>query len=190
MYADAGCMVCRKKERDTQRLQAAQQYIALKSGDLEVKEIMGIREYSGKRLLFVRCQCSCGNFVEVPLNKIKSHQVLTCGHNRQALLEAGKITIESLRIGGTLVSTIDGQRKMNKNNTTGHVGVSYISRYQKYRAYISFRRKQYHLGLYECQEDAINARKEAEKRIFGTFLDWYATEYPEQWAKLQKRKKN
>lgn len=32
-----------------------------------------------------------------------------------------------------------------------------------YRAYITFRHKQYHLGVYASLEEAASARKEAEK---------------------------
>ena len=58
----------------------------------------------------------------------------------------------------------------------------------KYRAYINFQHKQYHLGSYEKLEDAIRARKVAEEKIYGTFLNWYAETYPENWGKLNKKR--
>lgn len=58
----------------------------------------------------------------------------------------------------------------------------------KYRAYINFKRKQYYLGLYEKIEDAVFARKQAEKHVYGEFLDWYASEHPEEWEKINKKK--
>ena len=43
----------------------------------------------------------------------------------------------------------------------------------KWCAEIMFKRKKYYLGRYEKKEDAIAIRKEAEKEIFGNFLEWY-----------------
>ena len=37
------------------------------------------------------------------------------------------------------------------------------------------KRKKYYLGRYEKKADAIAARKEAEKVVFGEFLEWYET---------------
>lgn len=187
MYATIGCKACRKKVKDSQRVIEAQQYIGLKSGELTVDEILGLRDYNKKRLIFVRCRCSCGSYPEVPLDKIKSMQVLTCGHNRQKQLDTGREAIKSVRISGTLIPAINGQRKVNKNSNTGYTGVSYMPQHQKYRAYINFRRQQYYLGLYDHQDDAIKARKAAEKQIYGPFLEWYAAEYPEQWERIQQK---
>lgn len=187
-YSDVGCKNCREKVKEDQRLQEAQQYIGLQSGELTVDQILEIRDYNKKRLVFVRCQCSCGSYTEVPLDKIKSFQVLTCGHNRQKQLDTGREAIKSVRAAGTLIPAINGRRKVNKNSNTGYTGVSYMSQYQKYRAYINFRQRQYYLGLYDHQDDAIKARKAAEKQIYGPFLDWYAAEYPEQWERMQQKK--
>ncbi|MEY8396201.1 hypothetical protein AALB64_15525 [Lachnospiraceae bacterium 45-P1] len=58
---------------------------------------------------------------------------------------------------------------------------------QKYRAYINFQRKQYSLGLFSRIEDAVAARKEAERQIYGDFLRWYEEAYPENWERLKQR---
>lgn len=60
-------------------------------------------------------------------------------------------------------------RKMSRNNTSGHTGVSFSKRYKKWAAYIRFEDKQYHLGYFKQKKDAIAARKKAEKEMFGDF---------------------
>lgn len=34
---------------------------------------------------------------------------------------------------------------------------------------------------------AVNAREEAENKLYADFLEWYAEEYPERWKRLKKR---
>jgi len=69
---------------------------------------------------------------------------------------------------------------VNKNNTTGVRGVYYHRHMRAYCAEIRFQRKRYHLGYYEHLNDAATARKTAENRLHGEFLDWYYETYPEQ----------
>ena len=57
----------------------------------------------------------------------------------------------------------------------------------RFRAYITFRRKQYYLGTFDQIEDAVHARKEAEDKIYGDFLDWYRETYPDRWERLSKK---
>ena len=44
---------------------------------------------------------------------------------------------------------------------------------KKWQAYIMFKMKMYHLGMYDKKEDAAKARKEAEDKYFNAFLDEY-----------------
>lgn len=53
---------------------------------------------------------------------------------------------------------------------------------------IEFQGKNYRLGRFNDIEDAAAARKEAEKALFGNFLDWFREAYPERWKKLNKSK--
>lgn len=60
--------------------------------------------------------------------------------------------------------------KTQKNNLSGTPGVSYRSNKGKWRAYIMIDRKQVNLGHYLNKQDAINARKVAERKYFGEFM--------------------
>ena len=58
-------------------------------------------------------------------------------------------------------------RIIPSNNTSGVKGVCWRKREQKWRAYITVNHKRIELGNYIDIEDAIEARKKAEKKYFG-----------------------
>lgn len=60
-------------------------------------------------------------------------------------------------------------KKIPKNNTSGHKGVCWNKSAKKWIAYIGKNKKLYNLGSFEYIEDAIKARKEAEEKYFGEF---------------------
>ena len=63
--------------------------------------------------------------------------------------------------------------KLSSNNTTGHVGISYDKKYNKWDAHIMINRKNIHLGRFQNKEEAINARLKAELKYFGEFSPNY-----------------
>ena len=60
-------------------------------------------------------------------------------------------------------------RSMAKKNTSGITGVHWNKKRKKWEAYIKVGYKQKFLGYFLNKEDAIQARKEAEKKYFGKF---------------------
>ena len=159
-------------------------------GNLEVVEVLGMMEKYGGKKMTVRCKCHrCGEIFNVPLSRLKAGGAKVCARCARENLDLGHEVSKALSVDGTLISAIDGRRKVNKNSATGHTGVS-RSKNGKYRAYINFRRKQYHLGEYEKIEDAVAARKIAEEEIYGDFLSWYQREFPNQWEKITRKNKD
>lgn len=55
-------------------------------------------------------------------------------------------------------------KSIPSNNTSGCVGVSFLNREQKWRSRINFNGKEITLGLFINKDDAVKARKDAEKR--------------------------
>ena len=163
-------------------LKKAEKYVNQKKGELTIKSIIGMKKYNGAYQTFVKCECSCGKIVEAPLTQILAGQWTSCGHTKNENLKKSK----EAHVEGTFIYAIDGRKHIQKNNSTGFTGVS--KRGKKYRAYINFKKKQYHLGYFEDIEDAIEARKTAEKEIHGSFLEWYAQNYPEEWEKIKTNK--
>lgn len=65
------------------------------------------------------------------------------------------------------VSPQDNQRNLPtpKNNTSGHIGVCRVSKSSRWEATIWFNNVKIRLGSFERKEDAIAARKMAERRF-------------------------
>ena len=63
---------------------------------------------------------------------------------------------------------------LNKNNTSGYSGVYYRKDRNKWYARITVNREEINLGHYENFDDAVKARKEAEKKYFGEFAYDYS----------------
>lgn len=154
---------------------------------VEILEILSTRpEKSGKKVRWAKCRCSCGKIFEARLANVKAGQIKSCGHGRNKLLDHGReICREYDALGTNVISLLTGT--VNKNSTTGYRGVS-LTRNGKYRAYINFRNKQYHLGVYDDPISASKAYKTARKVIHGDFLEWYSHKWPEKWDKMKDKK--
>lgn len=59
--------------------------------------------------------------------------------------------------------------KLSKNNTSGHKGVDWSKKNNKWRARIRKDNKEINLGMFVNYEDAVKAREEAEEKIYGDF---------------------
>ena len=59
--------------------------------------------------------------------------------------------------------------KTPSNNTSGHIGVTYLKEKQKYKAYLAYQKRFYDLGIYDTYEQAVKARVEAEEKYYGEF---------------------
>jgi len=60
-------------------------------------------------------------------------------------------------------------RSIAENNTSGVTGVTWNKKRRKWATQIKMNGKQKYLGYFVNKEDAIQARKEAEKKYFGKF---------------------
>ena len=189
-YQSRGCLECREKERIRKKEDDAKSHIGEVHGNLEIIGFSGIEKQNYHFAPIMECKCrKCGNITEIPLPRLNASQARECAECARKNLKIGREISKSAAVEGTSILSIDGRRQKNKNNSSGHNGVSKCYKSGKWRAYINFRRRQYYLGTYEKIEDAIQARKEAEKEMYGSFLDWYAQKFPEKWEKIQNRKK-
>lgn len=59
--------------------------------------------------------------------------------------------------------------KLYKNNKSGHKGVYYIKRTNRWIAYIQSNKKKIHLGTFQLYDDAVKAREQAELKHFGDY---------------------
>ena len=111
------------------------------------------------------CRCRCGRECDVAYGDLVGGNTQSCGCLRAE-------NMESLFVDGTAPCKLDGNR-IRSTNTSGTTGVWFDKNRGKWCAEIMFKRKKYSLGRYTDKEDAIAARKAAEKEIFGSFLEWY-----------------
>lgn len=74
---------------------------------------------------------------------------------------------ENLRIVTRSQNSIN--RKVQSNNKSGRVGVTWNREHGKWHSYIGIRRKHVHLGWFDSFTDAIKAREIAEAMYFGQY---------------------
>lgn len=129
------------------------------------------------------CECDCGNTVTVPIGRLTNGHTRSCGclNFAQETIAKRKETNKKYNINNTRSAALN-RKNLNKNNKSGITGVFWDKREKKWRAQIMFKKKNYVLGNFVKKEDAVKARKEAEDRIHGEFLEWYESEYKPQWV--------
>lgn len=115
------------------------------------------------------CRCECGAITYKAKDTLTNPDLSMCAEC------AKRYAVEKARakagyVEGTQLAKI---RDMTPGiaNTSGHRGVYYDSRYDRYRAQIIFKRKRYYLGTYKNIEDAIKARQCAEENLFRGFIE-------------------
>ena len=140
-------------------------YINRKFGMLTVMEKIIIDNHT-----YWKCICDCGNEKTVKHYHLKRGYVKSCGC-RGTFKNAIQKKLEKYCVNDTYIPTLSNERKINSNNTSGYRGVSYRKDRNKYRAYIKFQGKDIFLGHYDNIDDAIKARKDAEKEYFGLVSD-------------------
>jgi len=122
------------------------------------------------------CLCDCGKMTKVRMDGLKYETTKSCGcYGREINIKSLKAVSDKRHIEGTYIPALGG--KIRANNVSGTTGVSYDSSRNMWCAAIVFKKKTYHLGRYKKKDDAIKARKEAEDRLHGDFLEWYQNEY-------------
>lgn len=124
------------------------------------------------------CQCNCGNKIIVSTCDLNKGRVKSCGCLRKEIASERvnkENYLKKYQIKDTNVTLLNS--KLSKANKSGYKGVWYNKRINKYESYITFKKHRYHLGKYRDINDAIEARKKAEKMLFDDFLKWYDEEY-------------
>ena len=118
------------------------------------------------------CQCVCGKIKLVSIFSLTHGESQSCGCRRAERMSArqlkgkenGHKLMHNIHQAGLAAKYIG--KRVNKNSTSGHTGVSWMKSSHKYRAYIMVSRKQISLGLYAKLEDAIAARNAGEEKYY------------------------
>lgn len=175
-----GCFECREKDLKESVIDKYSKYNGKIFGNLKILGFDGVRN----RLRMARCLClNCGRETSVPYTKLMRGVVKICFTCAKKNLDKGHTEISDLSKGGSNLLAIT-RSTLNKNSTSGFTGVS-LMKNGKYRAYIYFQRKQFHLGSFDTKEDAAVAYRNAKEKIKIDFIDWYKATYPDLWKKYK-----
>lgn len=119
------------------------------------------------------CQCDCGKTCYVAQHDLerKKNPTKSCGCLRNQDIANRKNLVEGTNIGSLKNKTL------SQRNQTGVRGIHFEKSSGMYVASIGFQGKQYVLKKSTNFEACVEARKKAENRVFGEFLEWYETEY-------------
>ena len=119
------------------------------------------------------CRCECGNETIVRYVYLINGHTKSCGCLQSSIIKTNMKFVD-----GTSVTLLEKTgKRLLKNNSSGYNGVYLNRRTQKWTAQIGFKGKNYNLGSFSRIEDAVEARKKAEDRIYGEFLEWYYQTY-------------
>lgn len=139
-------------------------------------EIIAVSERKG----YVTCRCDCGTVKEIRLSSLtkKNAPTRSCGCiQRKIATKTGRRTVRKnaeRQIKTNLQYNTNFQVIENtqpqKNNTSGHKGISWSKDKQKWEAYINVHGKRINLGRYQQLEDAVKARKAAEEKYFEPLI--------------------
>ncbi|MBO5036736.1 MAG: AP2 domain-containing protein [Clostridia bacterium] len=139
-------------------------------GKLTVIRLSDKRGSRGKRTTPLwECRCECGAITYKASDTLNNPEMSMCAEC------AGKYSAEKAREGagfvdGTQISRIVNP-KLTASNSSGFRGVYYDKRSNKWRARLKFKGKTMSFGSYYDFDEAVAARKQAERIYFGEFLE-------------------
>lgn len=148
-----------------------------------------IKHAYGRNHVFCIATCPvCGCDTETLLSRIRRGMTRCATCNRDLKKKIDVISA-AYNVDGTRLPSLQSRLNgtVNKNSRTGVNGISLMPD-GRYRAYIYFRRKHYHLGVYSNIEDAIAARKKGEE-LYQSVLeenDGWESRYAELMESLKK----
>ena len=122
-------------------------------------------EKRSNRSVIWKCQCDCGEQVEVRATMLTSSHTTSCGCAKRAIDDERDFKKVLTYIEDTCIEFVQniGKQRSGSSSQTGVRGV--ILKDGKYLAQINYKKKRYYLGRYLRLEDAVKARKQAEARI-------------------------
>lgn len=119
------------------------------------------------------CQCDCGKEKLVSSTKLISGDLISCGCLRPEVSRKALIKAKSKNnVLGTNIGLIK-KKTLRSDNSSGVTGVRWNKLKGKWISRIYFQGKEHYIGTYKNFIDAVDARKNAEQKFFGEFLEQY-----------------
>ena len=147
-----------------------QDLVGMRFGKLTVLSLSDKRAPRGARTVPLwECRCDCGNITYKATDTLKNGEISMCS-DCAPLYASEKMRDCAGYVGGTQISRLTST-KLISTNTSGCRGVYFDKTSGMWRARLKFKGKLLNFGSYQNFEDAVKARKEAEERVFGEFLE-------------------
>jgi len=121
-----------------------------------------------------KCRCDCGTITYKATDVLTNDAISMC-QDCAARYGIQKAREKAGFTGGTQLTKIINPTTTS-GNCSGVRGVYLDSKTGRYRARIKLQGKLHNLGSYHTLEEAIEARRAGEERIFGSFLERYPKE--------------
>ena len=147
-----------------------------KYGKLTAISMFRKKDSKGINREYWKCKCDCGKETVVKGVALKSGNVKSCGceitrAGKEYAKKGQEVLERDLRKEGTDLSKLSNIP--TKQNRSGVRGVSFLSKKNKYKAYIYFKGKYIELGTFDTLEKASVARRKAEDKYFKPILEKY-----------------
>lgn len=94
----------------------------------------------------------------------------------QVVKKGNEVLNDTVRKEGTRLDLIQEKDPQFNNSTSKKRGVSYDKSQSRWISYLNFQGKRVHLEYFDNEQDAINAREEAEEKYFKPILEKYDKE--------------
>ena len=175
------CGKCKRKEANQKQAEVlkrinkekAEKEIGKTISGFKVLEVYKKTAKNGREEYFCKAVCPiCGSTTDTALWRLYQKESCKRCANNEAVKYIKKTKEISLTDGSSLAmarARLNG--KVNKNSMTGTTGVFYRKNIDRYVAQLNFKHKCYYLGSYRELENAVAARKAAEKEILGGYLE-------------------
>jgi DNA-binding transcriptional regulator YiaG len=146
--------------------------IGKRYGSLVVEGKTAASDANGNR--YYNCVCDCGKHKMVTAHDLNCGAVKSCGcmqeeKNKRLGERIGEHMKQKCKEDGTNVNNLTPV--LSVRNKSGVKGVSHDRKRGKWVAQIKVGAKSYNLGRFNTIEEAVIARKEAEKKLFSPITD-------------------
>ena len=120
-----------------------------------------------------KCKCKCGNTRICTITDLKRGRAVSCGCRQEQTNRTMRSALEDGCVEYTNLHKIKNCNVLPKNNRSGVRGVCYNNRKKRWLAYIGINKTVITLGNFQNFDDAVSARKEAERIYYKPLLDEY-----------------
>ncbi len=120
--------------------------------------VTGMTDKRQRRYVVWNCKCRCGKEIEALSSMLLEGKTTSCGClNVEILSHANRY------VDGTSLRQAMEDKPINKNIPSGYTGV--YPKGSRWMARITYKKKLYHLGVYDTLEEAVKARSRAKELI-------------------------